>query len=127
MLISETLIAAKATIEPASAWTQHFHAINAEGESVRINEPDATCFCADAAIAKAAGVTVNDDGEWEGTDHYDVVAEHLRAVAFEVTGQRSYVRVNDDQVQIGDMTAHQATLFLFDKGIERAKQLEVQP
>jgi hypothetical protein len=120
-LISETLIAAKAIIEDRAAWTQYFHAINAAGESVRINEPDATCFCADAAIARAAGVKLDDDGLWIDTDHYNEVAEHMRAVACEVTGRRSYVAVNDDVISIPDMTPHEAILFLFDKGIERAK------
>lgn len=125
MLISETLTAAKAIIASPATWTQWHHAINEKRKSVRINDPEATCFCLDAAIAKAAGVKVNDAGGWDDTDHYHRTSECLRDVAEELTGQSSYVGINDGEVQIEDLTAHEATLFLLDKGIEKARQREI--
>jgi hypothetical protein len=122
--ISETLTAAKAIIENPERWTQYYHAINAASQPVLIDAPDATCFCADAAIAKAAGVKIRADGKWIDTDHYDEVAELLRGAAFNLTGHRSYVNINDGHFVIPFKTAHEATLMVFDKGIEVAKERE---
>ncbi len=126
MQISAILTATKAIVSDPKRWTQHFHAVDAEGESVRINDPKATCFCLDAALAVSAGVVVNGDGDWTDTGDYESAKEHLHEVTDELTQQRSYVRVNDGIILIGDRTEYEGTLFLLDTAIDRAITTEVR-
>lgn len=123
--ISETLTAARAIIADPAKWTQGTHARDASGEPVQINDSRAVCFCADGALALAAGVDVEADGGWFKDEHYTEASKIMREVAEAFTGEFSYVSVNDgDGVSIQGKPSHEGILFVFDQAIDRAKSRE---
>jgi hypothetical protein len=123
--ISETLTAARAIIADPAKWTQGTHARDASGNPVRIDSKSATCFCADGALALAAGVALEGDGAWAGEiDHYDDAAKLLRSAAEQFTGQFTFVAVNDGDLKLSGKTPHEAILAVFDRSIDLAKSRE---
>lgn len=122
--IAETLTAARAIIADPAHWTQHAHARDAAGEPVTLDAPNATCFCLDGALAKAAGVHIDAFGHWVRDDHYHIASQFLRSVTQSANGERSYVKVNDGSAYVADETGHPGVLALLDIGIEKAKQAE---
>jgi hypothetical protein len=122
--ISEILIGAKAIIADPAHWTTFAHARDAAGEPVTLDAPNATCFCLDGALAKAAGVHVDAFGHWVRDDRYHQASEYLRGITQSANGQRSYVSVNDGSAYVNDETGHPGVLALLDLGIEKAKQAE---
>jgi hypothetical protein len=123
--ISETLAAARAKIVDPNQWTQGAHARDLSGSPVQITDKRAVCFCADGALALAAGVSVDDDGGWIRDDHYWGASKLLREAAEKLTGTNSYVEINDgDGVFVKDMPSHDGVLAVFDLGIDLAKSRE---
>jgi len=123
--ISETLAAARATISDHARWTQGAHARDLSGSPVQITDSRAVCFCADGALALAAGVTVDDDGGWVRDDHYWEAAKLMRLAAERLAPTNSYVEINDaDGVSVAGKPAHEGILAVFDLGIDLAKSRE---
>jgi hypothetical protein len=122
--VAETLIAARALIADPVHWTQEVHARDKHGMPVLPTDPDATCFCADGALTKAAGVIIDDDGHWGNDEHYYAANKLLCDVTYDLTQQRSYARVNDGDAEIEDHEAHAAVLMIFDRAINLANQNE---
>lgn len=124
--ISEILIGARALIADPAHWTQEVHARDKNGMPVVPTDPDATCFCADGALVKAAGVTIDDEGYWGNDEAYYAANKLLCDVTFHMTGQRSYARVNDGFAEIEDHEAHAAVLRIMDGGIKLAQEIEAR-
>lgn len=122
--ISETIAAARATIADYANWTQGTLARDVSGDPVTIRSTSAVCFCADGAVALAAGVQLNVFGQWEKNDHYEETSQILREAAEKMTTKRSYVNINDGCVRIPGKTPHEAILTCLDIGIALAKSRE---
>ena len=122
--LSEIFTNTKAMLADPAHWTQWTHARDEAGNPVKINSTRAVCFCLDGALAKAAGVHVDAFGHWVRDDEFLKAAAFLRGVAGDLTGERSYVRVNDGETYVNDETGHPGVLALLDLGIERARQRE---
>ncbi|WP_439357876.1 DUF6197 family protein [Bradyrhizobium sp. DASA03007] len=123
--ISELLAAARAKIADPTNWTQGAHARDRSGNAVMITSESAVCFCADGAIALAAGVTAEADGSLNRGPNYWDATRIMRRAAQYLTGEDSYVSINDgDGSSVGGKPAHEGILAVFDKAIDLAKSRE---
>jgi hypothetical protein len=124
--ISETLAAARATIADPKHWTQGAHARNAAGETVNLSDEDACCFCADGALALAAGVrSMERSGIWIGDIvHYNAASDILCEAAQRETGEYSFISVNDSSSLYPKEETHRRILTVMDRGIDIAKSRE---
>jgi hypothetical protein len=99
----ETLRAARQLITPPERWTTRTLARDAEGNSVRDTDPDATCWCAVGAIRHVLGLDDNlpiPDAVWDPIDR--VVRARRKS---------SIATINDYQ------GGHPAVLDVFDTAI----------
>jgi hypothetical protein len=121
--ISETLTAARAIIADPAKWTQGAVARDAAGRSLTLHSTDAVCYCADGALALAAGAKPQPGG-WDTDPHYRKCASFLRSVAQTLTGKDSYIGVNDMTAEGEPKACHAAVLALFEHGASIAKSRE---
>jgi hypothetical protein len=122
--ISETLSAARAIIADPSNWTQGAFARDAFDHPVKLRSTSAVCFCADGAVALAAGVQETVFGAWQECADYSAASTILREAAEKMTTKRSYVNINDGDEVIPLKTPHEAILMCLDLGIDLAKSRE---
>jgi hypothetical protein len=125
--LSKILTNTKAMLADPAHWTKHAHARDEKGNMVEISSTRAVCFCLDGALAKSAGVYTDSFGRWDNTEQYSEAARFLRHVAFDATGNDSFVAVNDGAFYVNDETEHPGVLALLDLGIEKARQREQAP
>lgn len=116
----EVLIAARALIADPKNWTQGAYARQTDqfGDYAEVLSPDAKCFCALGALARAAGIddplSVNEVPEYR----------LLQKAVGRLTGNQCHFvpSVNDGYARLpDDLTPHQGVLKLYDLAIEEAR------
>ncbi|SDK43098.1 DUF6197 family protein [Bradyrhizobium ottawaense] len=120
--VFQALTVTRELIADPARWTKGYFARDTAGSEVYPTESNAVCWCADGALAKSADVTIDaESGEWswDTAGVYEAASKLLRSVTKELTGQTSYSRVNDGNVEIEDKSPHEAILFVLDTALER--------
>jgi len=88
LTVAEVLEKAADLLAEPEGWTQDAFAEDADGNSVPIDSPDATCFCIRGAIMKVSGE--RSDGDFQKQ------AAHLMLNSFE---RSALARWNDDDMR----------------------------
>jgi hypothetical protein len=128
MNVHATLVAARALIEDPAHWAQGSYARDELGNGV-VNTLDlACCYCAEGAVCTALGVRatpkhIEDEGPALQSFAYlraSAILLMKRAGVSPRSGYHPDVDLNDGNVRLPGLTAHEATLAMFDDAITSA-------
>jgi hypothetical protein len=122
--VLKTLIKAKAVISNPKHWTQRRLAKTASGDYTTVNSPDAVCFCAIGALAKACNLKPASPNDDEYIAPCVVNAASVLVTALEIDprpfGNPSMlVYTWNDQ----SLRTHAEVMKAFDKAIEIARTM----